>query len=368
MLKRHVVLLFAWFVVGCSTITTQVDKLVQFIEGEDRIEMKGSTAQVTSLVSEGDNVFAPKLAASVESNAATDSKTTLTKKIDTLPPGNSAPAPAPPIENKRVIEATSFSEKRPVEVESETIPQPKVPAKAPKDLSDFASLDQKSQRVEKNIERKQAVVRSNVSGRINLLGGADAPDDSGQSIVRLFPLESAQKLPPKEQKSALHTIDMKGKTYLPDHLAVDIDDTVVFTNSDKIKHNVFSPSGKNAFDLGTYSAGKKRGVTFKNAGIVKVYCNIHPGMATFVSVGEPGLSAVTDSAGNFRIRSVPVGRYKMSVWNVRGEVSKFIDVTVSGNNRYDLDVQVSAEKTATHQNKFGEKYKKRSALFDDEFY
>lgn len=172
----------------------------------------------------------------------------------------------------------------------------------------------------------------------------------------------------QNKKTKTHVIDMKDKEYQPRYSTINVGDQVVFVNKDNIQHNVFSSSGSNAFDLGTYGSGLKRAVTLTEPGIVKIYCNIHADMATFVAVSDPGLSVEADEQGRYKIDEVPLGTYEMVIWNIRGETKRTIEVkgkkTIQMVDRIDTTV-VKAE---THKNKFGDNYSKNSALFEDEFY
>ena len=84
--------------------------------------------------------------------------------------------------------------------------------------------------------------------------------------------------------------------------------TVSFPNHDRIYHNVFSVSPLATFDLGQYkSTDSPRTVTFERAGLVPVYCNIHPQMLSYVVVLENDAYAVTESDGRFAIDGIPSG-------------------------------------------------------------
>jgi len=123
-----------------------------------------------------------------------------------------------------------------------------------------------------------------------------------------------------------HIVDMEDKTYKPGHMTIKAGDTLSFANKDSIKHNVFSSTGNNAFDLGTYDGGLKRDVTLNEAGVVKVYCNIHRNMAMFVSVDDKGRSTLANSKGSFSFDNLAPGKYKLEIWHIRGQ--KTVSVTI----------------------------------------
>jgi hypothetical protein len=111
-------------------------------------------------------------------------------------------------------------------------------------------------------------------------------------------------------------MDQKNLAFAPRVLPVVEGTTVVFTNSDDIQHNVFSPSRTaGAFDLGTYSRGEERSVAMRQPGDVLVLCNIHMEMEARILVLRDPYFAVTDAAGRYTIGDVPPGRYAVKVWS-----------------------------------------------------
>jgi plastocyanin len=182
------------------------------------------------------------------------------------------------------------------------------------------------------------------------------------TLEPLFPVPAVSK----QQKT--YEIAMVDKKYTPGVITIKPGDTVKFNNKDSIKHNVFSSSGNNAFELGTYGFGVAEGATLKYPGIVKVYCNIHAGMAAFVSVSENGYSFITKDNGQFFFNDLPVGEYRVKVWHVRGEAEKNVQVNASQSAVGDIVINSASYVPETHLNKFGKPYKAIPTLFKDEFY
>jgi hypothetical protein len=107
-----------------------------------------------------------------------------------------------------------------------------------------------------------------------------------------------------------------------------------FPNRDKVYHNVFSISNASRFDLGLYKEGSGKSITFRKAGVVDIYCNIHPSMVAKVKVMDSPFYAQTDAKGNFRIEGVPPGTYPIVAWQpwgeeVRGTVNIAVGKTAS---------------------------------------
>ncbi len=91
---------------------------------------------------------------------------------------------------------------------------------------------------------------------------------------------------------------------------------VLFPNQDDTRHNVYSFSGKNSFELPLYRANDAPPVRFESPGIVKIGCNIHDSMKAYVVVTDNGSATVTDSDGLAMISSVAlVAGANLSVWH-----------------------------------------------------
>ena len=103
--------------------------------------------------------------------------------------------------------------------------------------------------------------------------------------------------------------------FVPEFVVVAAGETLVFPNNDDILHNVFSYSKNNAFDLGLYPSGESRSVTFKNPGVVRVYCSIHKSMNATVFVAPSPFYSIVNGAGAFRIPSVRSGAYTLTLWS-----------------------------------------------------
>src|SRR4029078_815115 len=95
-------------------------------------------------------------------------------------------------------------------------------------------------------------------------------------------LESAAGARPRPKTHAI--IKQREKQFEPPLTVVVKGTTIDFPNEDKIFHNVFSVSRAARFDLGLYKSGTAKSVEMKRAGVVDVYCNIHPDMIAKVKV------------------------------------------------------------------------------------
>jgi plastocyanin len=115
------------------------------------------------------------------------------------------------------------------------------------------------------------------------------------------------------------TIETRSRRFAPSVLAVPVGSTVWFPNGDPIRHNVFSVSPGNRFDLGLYGTGKGRAQRFGSAGLARVFCNVHRTMSAFVLVLETPHYAASKAEGNFELAGLPPGRGVLHVWHPRCE-------------------------------------------------
>lgn len=110
-------------------------------------------------------------------------------------------------------------------------------------------------------------------------------------------------------------IEQLDRQFVPDQVVVPAGAAVSFPNMDPIFHNVYSLSKVKAFDLGSYDKGETRKVVFPKAGIVEVYCHLHPNMMATVVVTPNRWYAQPDRTGQYRIADVPAGEYTLVAWH-----------------------------------------------------
>jgi plastocyanin len=126
------------------------------------------------------------------------------------------------------------------------------------------------------------------------------------------------------------TMDQKGMKFIPHVLAVQKGTTVVFRNSDAVRHNVFTPDdGK--YNLGTWGQGESKPHTFNETGVVRQLCNVHPEMSAVIVVLDNPYFAVTGDDGKFEIKNVPPGTYTLKTWGEKlAEATQSVTVAPGG--------------------------------------
>ena len=152
-------------------------------------------------------------------------------------------------------------------------------------------------------------------------------------------------------------IASKGKRFDPRITAVPAGATVEFPNLDSIFHNVFSLSPGARFDLGLYRNGATRTMTFDTAGLVRVYCNIHPQMAAYLLVIDGTIWAQTGADGSAVLAHLPAGRVGVRAWDERGgDYKGTVDVAAGQTVTLTIALDGSNFRDAPHPNKYGKKY------------
>ena len=135
------------------------------------------------------------------------------------------------------------------------------------------------------------------------------------------------------------TVLQQDTAFVPAVLVVPPGTTINFGNSDPFFHNVFSYSQAQRFDLGRYPAGQTKSVTFEEAGVVKVYCEVHDFMRAVVLVLDSPYHSRVSEDGSFTISGVPPGAYEMVAWHADFD-EQVIPITVTGGETETFEVTI----------------------------
>jgi hypothetical protein len=139
---------------------------------------------------------------------------------------------------------------------------------------------------------------------------------AGEAVVWFVPDRAVRPAPPVEREMVT-----RRKQFEPRVLVVPAGSTVRFPNRDPILHNVFSVSGGNRFDLGLVPEGEGGSHRFADAGVVRVFCNVHHSMVGYVVVLDSPFHSVPAAGGSFRLVGLPAGPGTLHAWHERGEVA-----------------------------------------------
>lgn len=135
------------------------------------------------------------------------------------------------------------------------------------------------------------------------------------------------------------TVQQHNQRLEPALLIVPVGSTVDFPNLDPVFHNIFSLSRTRSFDLGYYPEGRSRTVKFDRAGIVQVYCHVHPNMYAAIIVTSSPWFGQPRADGQFSWLDVPAGKYRLYVWQKSlGVVQRNVVVPAGGSIHVNIAV------------------------------
>jgi len=142
-------------------------------------------------------------------------------------------------------------------------------------------------------------------------------------VIMAWPEEGKEPIPPGTPARVVQT---RGR-FEPHVLVVQQGTVVEFENKDRVFHNAFSITPETRFDLGRYRPGQVRKSSFDHAGVVRVFCELHPKESLYVVVVPDRWHTRPEPDGGFRLADMPRGSYLLRAWHPRyGDVTKRVDV------------------------------------------
>ena len=163
-------------------------------------------------------------------------------------------------------------------------------------------------------------------------------DQSGRpladAVAMLYP-DTPDSAPAKPAAPREHVVDQKDETFLPLVEIVAVGDSVVFRNSDRTRHHVytFSPLATPPFDFILKPNESSAPILLQKAGVIPVGCNIHDFMINYLFVADSRWVAKSDEKGSVTLTDVPPGAYTVKLWHPRlrpGVAQPAHPLTVSG--------------------------------------
>lgn len=113
-------------------------------------------------------------------------------------------------------------------------------------------------------------------------------------------------------------LDQKGCTFTPHAETAQTGQTILFKNGDSVAHNVHAlPKDNAGFNVTLPANGKPSERRFTKPEAVRVKCDIHPWMGSWVLVHDAPFQSLTKEDGNFAIRGLPAGTYEIEAWHER---------------------------------------------------
>ncbi|HEY6943252.1 methylamine utilization protein [Dokdonella sp.] len=121
--------------------------------------------------------------------------------------------------------------------------------------------------------------------------------------------------PPPAREPLTHAVDQRDETFVP---YVDVfrpGDRVVFRNSDRTRHHVYSFAPAKSFEFVVAPGGDTPAVVLDRVGAIAVGCNIHDRMITHLYVSDAPWVAKSDAHGRAVFHDLPAGHYTVHVWH-----------------------------------------------------
>ena len=160
-------------------------------------------------------------------------------------------------------------------------------------------------------------------------GTAPAATGGTPSVVTLAPTAGTAPAPAARENPRM---DQLGLAFTPGLLMVRTGETVTFTNSETIAHNVhvaFSDNDSTALHYDTDPSGSVD-LLMEREGGYEVTCDLHPGMRAFIYVTSAPYAVFASNPGSYHIEDVPSGTYTLKVWSVDPALRSERTIEVTG--------------------------------------
>ena len=122
---------------------------------------------------------------------------------------------------------------------------------------------------------------------------------------------------PAQAAPVQRTVDQRKLTFLPYLQAARPGDAIVFRNSDRTYHHVYSFSPVRAFDFVLGPGQSSPPLQLEKDGVIAVGCNIHDPMIAYIYVTDAPRVAQTAATGRVAFADLPPGDYEVRAWQPR---------------------------------------------------
>lgn len=140
----------------------------------------------------------------------------------------------------------------------------------------------------------------------------------GDAVVTVSP-KKAEGLAslPKPTARRIKTINQVALTFVPYIQIFQPGDKVMFHNSDKTRHHVYSFSPVKSFEFILNPGESSSLLELDKTGVVAVGCNIHDPMISYLYVSDAQWTVRASADGTAVVSDLPAGAYTVSVWQPR---------------------------------------------------
>ena len=143
-------------------------------------------------------------------------------------------------------------------------------------------------------------------------------------------------------------MDQQKCVFIPHVLLVPAGAEFEVLNSDPLLHN-FHTIGKHNKEINIMQTKTKRRrlpVTFPEPDTIEVVCDVHSWMKAWIIVTEHPYYALTDADGQFRLKDVPEGTYRIKAWHEELGKQPVQKVVVTTNQDTQIDFEFSQPQQA----------------------
>jgi hypothetical protein len=150
-----------------------------------------------------------------------------------------------------------------------------------------------------------------LSVRIGDQRGAPVAD----AVVTLTPRADSGAAPASSPPPArVHFIDQKDETFVPYLEVFRPGDSVVFRNSDRTRHHVYSFAPARQFEFMLAPGESSQPLRLDKPGVIATGCNIHDQMVTYLYVTDAPVVAQSDKTGRVHVDGLARGTYEVRAW------------------------------------------------------
>ena len=157
-------------------------------------------------------------------------------------------------------------------------------------------------------------------------------------IVSILDIESGKKI---VLPSTNPSLDQNGCVFIPHVIAVAAGTTIDIINSDTVTHNVHTyPEENSAINKAQPPSLKVISIEteFGEEDPMKVSCDYHGWMSSWVGIFEHPYFTVTGDDGSFTLDNIPAGAYEVKAWQEEmGELVKTVSVKAGETTSLDFE-------------------------------
>jgi plastocyanin len=170
---------------------------------------------------------------------------------------------------------------------------------------------------------------------------------SGELAEAVVALRGSGFKKANSKPSAMTSIDQRNYQFQPETVAIRQGDSVTFTNSDQVVHNVRCVGELSSFNVNTPVGGQGYTVRFDRAGGIRrpleVGCTYHINMRAWVFVFDHPYYTVTQADGRFRFAGVPPGKHELEMVHPAGGLRWRQRIEVNASEVLRVEIRISPD-------------------------